>query len=276
MSAATRTPGAARPSRRASVTKADSAAVEAVEAARAAAEETAGAGQVGDYLGHDVEGERVVTHFFACTAPGYIGWRWSVTVARASRAKTVTISEVLLLPGGDALLAPAWVPWDERLRPGDLGPGDLLPTTLDDYRLAPGYTGADEAVPDPDDLAGVAYEIGLGRELVLSREGRDDAADRWYSGDGGPEAPIAQAAPAHCVTCAFLVRLGGPLAQAFGVCTNEMSPSDGRVVSYDHGCGAHSSVRMPSPDTDTGTVLDTLGSDPLGELPDSETETGHA
>ena len=44
----------------------------------------------------------------------------------------------MLLPGADALLAPEWVPWSERLRPGDLGVGDLLPTAPDDDRLVPG------------------------------------------------------------------------------------------------------------------------------------------
>ncbi len=276
MSAATPTVSPSRPSRRASATKADAAALEAVDLARAAAEEIAGADQVGDYLGDHVEGERVVTHLFASSTPGYVGWRWSVTLARASRSKVVTVSEVLLLPGADALLAPAWVPWDERVRPGDLGPGDLLPTSLDDPRLAPGYTGADEGTPDSDEIAAVAYELGLGRELVLSVEGRDEAADRWHAGEGGPDTPIAQAAPAHCATCGFLVRLGGPLAQAFGVCANEMSPSDGRVVSFDHGCGAHSSVRMPTPGQDSGTVLDTLGSDPLGAPPVTDSGPGHA
>ena len=79
---------------------------------------------------------------------GYRGWRWAVTVARASRAKIVTLDEAVLLPGPDALLAPEWVPWSERLRPGDMGPGDLLPTDAEDLRLEPGYAGEDEPLPN--------------------------------------------------------------------------------------------------------------------------------
>src|SRR5687768_18109890 len=45
---------------------------------------------------------------------------------------------------------------------------------------------------------------------------------------------------ASCSSCAYLVHLSGALRQVFGVCANEWSPSDGRVVSLDHGCGAHS------------------------------------
>ena len=145
----------------------------------------------------------------------------------------------MLLPGADALLAPAWVPWSERLKPGDLGVGDLLPTRADDVRLQPGYASTGE---DADELA--LWELGLGRTRVLSPIGRDDAVDRWYSGDHGPTAPIAEAAPAACATCGFLTLMAGTLRQIFGVCTNEYSPSDGRVVSFDHGCGAHSEVAV--------------------------------
>ncbi len=223
--------------------KADSACVAAVDTARAAAVETGGADQVGDHLGYDVEGDRVVTHYFECRASGYRGWRWSVTVARAARSKVVTVNECVLLPGPEAVLAPAWVPWEERVTPGDLGPGDLMPTTDDDPRLVPGYTGMDQ---DPDPLATkeVVDELGLGRAWVLSPLGRDQAAARWRAGDGGPDTEIARAAPAQCQTCGFMIRLSGALGRAFGVCANERTPFDGRVVSYDHGCGAHSDVRV--------------------------------
>ena len=36
--------------------------------------------------------------------------------------------------------------------------------------------------------------------------------------------------------------MAGALRRSFGVCANEWSPSDGTVVSLDHGCGAHSEV----------------------------------
>ncbi|MGI8699076.1 MAG: DUF3027 domain-containing protein, partial [Mycobacteriales bacterium] len=175
------------------------------------------------------------THFFASTDPAYLGWRWAVSVARASRARVVTVDEVVLLPGEGALVAPEWVPWSDRIRPGDLGVGDLLVTAVDDERLAPAYAAGD----DPAEEA-VALELGLGRVRVLSLDGRDDAADRWYDGAGGPAVPIAQAAPAPCGTCGFYLRLTGGLAPLFGACANEYAPDDGRVVSADHGCGAHS------------------------------------
>lgn len=234
--------------------RADDAAVKAVDLARESVVEVGGKDAVGDHLGHDVEGERLVTHYFACQLAGYVGWRWAVTVVRASRAKAVTVDECVLIPDAGAMLAPEWVPWEERVKPDDLGPGDLLPIAPDDGRLVPGYTG----VGDADELE-VINELGLGREWVLSREGRDDAAKRWYDSDGGPETDIAKAAPAPCRTCAFAIPVAGSLGSTFGVCTNERTPFDGTVISWDHGCGGHSDVRLPPPSDDTPEpVVDTL------------------
>ena len=214
--------------------KLDAVCAAAVDVARAAAVEAGGA-QVGAQVGKRAEGERVVTHSFEAAVPGYSGWYWAVTVARVSRSKAVTVDEVVLLPGESALLAPAWVPWSERLRPGDLGPGDLLPAEADDWRLVPSYVASDD--PGFDE---VAFEVGLGRARVLSREARLDTAERWYLGDGGPETAMARNAPGRCGTCGFLLPIAGSLRAGFGVCGNEMAAADGRVVSVEHGCGAHS------------------------------------
>jgi len=245
--------------------KPDTVGVAAVEHARSALLEQVDATDVGEHLGHVAEDDRVVTHLFDCRRVGYRGWRWAVTVARAPRLKSVTVDEVVLLPGDEAIVAPAWVPWKDRIKPGDLGPGDLLPPEEDDPRLVPGYLADDEVI-DADSVKAVSDEVGLGRERVLSLEGRDLAAQRWYDGSHGPSAPIAQSAPASCGTCGFLVRLAGPLSTVFGVCANAYANDDGRVVSFDHGCGAHSEARlgkrnMPAPLPEP--VLDTLTWDEL-------------
>ncbi|MFJ8465373.1 DUF3027 domain-containing protein [Streptomyces swartbergensis] len=270
---------------------------EAVDLARAAAEEAAAPGIVGEHVGLVSEGDRVVTHFFECKELGYRGWRWAVTVARASRAKIVTVDEAVLLPGPDAVLAPEWVPWSERLRPGDMGPGDLLPTDAEDLRLEPGWTGEDEpppnsvvseemaalaeaedaevtagplAVPARGSIAAVAEELGVRRARVLSRYGLHIAADRWEEAFG-PKTPMAQAAPAACVSCGFLLRIGGSLGQAFGVCANEFSPADGRVVSLAYGCGGHSEAAvMPKPPQPAPPVIDETRVDPFPLRPASD------
>jgi len=303
-----------------------------------------------------------------------VGWRWAVTVSRAARAKVVTVSESVLLPGPDSLLAPDWVPWTERVRPGDLKAGDLMPARSDDERLVPvvaiagepglldwdeddawrlgfepgagpgdefmqpeteagsghpaaaqsesGQPGPGQPRPDQPESGqpeagrpatgkpgtarpeagrpGASAETGsrartrrrsgqsrpraqsvgaLRPTRVLSAVGRDEAAIRWHGGDQGPKSALASAAPAHCLTCGFMVRLSGPLGRVFGVCANEFAPDDGKVVSVDHGCGAHSDGEMqpgvPAADTAAPTV-DELGYDMLNTgatVPESVLET---
>jgi hypothetical protein len=221
-------------------TRVDQVCADAVDLARNAVTEVEPS-MVGEHLSVVGEGDRLVTHFFECLLPGYQGWRWAVTVTRVSRSRQVTVCETVLLPGPDALLAPGWVPWHDRLQPGDLGVGDLLPTEEDDDRLIPGYLQSDDPAVEE-----VSWELGLGRPRVMSREGRMETAQRWYDGDHGPEAPIAVAAPrvARCGGCGFYLPLAGSMRQAFGVCGNVYAPDDGRVVSVDHGCGAHSEVLL--------------------------------
>ena len=179
---------------------------EVVGVARAAAVEEAGrADLVGEYLGAVAEDAVAVAAAFAAADRGYRGWYWSVTVAVIEPGQH-TISEVVLLPGERALLAPPWVPWDRRIRAGDVGAGDLLPTPLGDVRLVPGYVDSDDPA-----VKEVEYEFGFGRPRVLSREGRDDAAQRWHDGPFGPDDAVAQAAPAHCTTCGFFTPLAGLL-----------------------------------------------------------------
>ncbi|HQR26664.1 MAG TPA: DUF3027 domain-containing protein [Nocardioides sp.] len=226
--------------------KPDAVAAAAVDQAREALLAEVPAADVGDHLAAVDEGTRVVTHLFTCTRPGYRGWHWSVTVVRAARQKVVTVDEVVLVPGEEAIVAPSWIPYRERVQPGDLSPGDLLPVEEDDPRLVPTYLVGDDPLP-PEEVAQVrrvAGELGLGRVRTLSVEGRDQAAERWYDGNAGPGSPLAQAAPGSCTTCGFLVRLAGPLSELFGVCANGNANDDGRVVSFDHGCGAHSEVTL--------------------------------
>src|SRR5690625_7213956 len=70
--------------------------------------------------------------------PGSRGWSWVAVLARARRAKFATVAETALLPGDDALLAPEWEPWSERLKPEDIGADDMLPYKGYDERLVPG------------------------------------------------------------------------------------------------------------------------------------------
>jgi hypothetical protein len=203
-----------------------------------------GGDPVGAHVAVEVEDASAATHYFESNYPGYVGWRWAVTVAFAGPGEPVTVSEVVLLPGPDALTAPEWVPWSDRVRPGDLGAGDLLPSGPDDPRLAPGYLANDDPTVET-----LAREVGLGRTRVLSREGRLQTAERWHGGEFGPGSEIARMAPASCGTCGFLLQLAGSLSGTFGVCANEVSPADGHVVHIEFGCGAHSEAEVDTSST---------------------------
>jgi len=252
----------------------DQACAEAVDLARDAIVAVVGAAQVGDHLGVQADGERIVTHLFDCADPAYVGWTWAVTVVRAPRAKAVTVSETVLLPGSGALLAPDWVPWQDRLRPGDLGVGDLLPAPPDDERLVSLVVleGADAVTDwfDGGTDTGPAEPAELpapGRSRVLSAIGRETASERWYASEHGPRTPLAHAAPAHCVSCGFFVPLSGELGRLFGACANAYAPDDGRVVSADHGCGAHSEAMVDAVAARAvAPVIDEFGYD-LVDLP---------
>lgn len=213
---------------------------QSVELARGALIETTREENVGEYLGLIVEGERLITHAFESLLAGYSGWFWTVTLTRLPRSSKVTIDEISLLPGNDALLAPAWIPWAERLRPQDVSPTDRLPYRSDDSRLEEGFEATGE---DADQLAD--FELGLGRKRVLSREGREEAYKRWYASEHGPKTAGTRAARAKCSTCGFFIPMAGSARNLFGVCANEWSTDDGKVVSLDHGCGAHSETDVP-------------------------------
>ncbi|WP_137123099.1 DUF3027 domain-containing protein [Segeticoccus rhizosphaerae] len=239
--------------------KMDAVLAAAVDLAREAAESIAEDGTVGEHLGVTMDADRLATHYFDCTARAYPGWRWAITIARAPRARIATVCETNLVPGEDALLSPEWLPYDQRLAPGDIGAGDVTPYVEEDPRLEPGF----EATGDEDVDEMAQWELGLGRPRVLSAEGRDEAAQRWYDGEHGPQAAVAKEAPAPCSTCGFFVPMAGALRSFFGVCANAWSPSDGRVVSLDHGCGAHSEVDVvrPEPVAVEPVVLDEYAMD---------------
>ena len=211
----------------------------AVDQARQAIIEFSG-DTVGAYLGLSLEDDAAATHRFLATLPGYGGWQWAVVMAACPGADHATISEVVLVPGPTALLAPPWLPREQRVAPGDLGPGDLLAPLADDPRLVPGFLATGDPLIDD-----TAFEVGFGRRRVLSAFGRDDAAQRWHDGDHGPDAAMARSTKRVCRDCGFMVPLAGALGAMFGVCCNALS-ADGQVVDYSYGCGAHSDTPAPA------------------------------
>ena len=205
-------------------------------------EEAADKARVGNYLSVEFDDEdRIANYLFEANLPGYLGWRWSVSIAKIDSDSSPTVCDVVLIPGPDALLAPKWIPYADRLQPGDVGVGDIVPSNPDDTRLVPGFA----ALPQDEELnPAQLWELGLGRLRVLSIEGRDQASKRWHEGDRGPNSELARMAPKPCGSCGFFLPIAGSMRSAFGVCANAISPEDARVVSVDHGCGAHSEATV--------------------------------
>ena len=154
-----------------------------------------------------------------------------------------------------------------------------LPAGEDDDRLVPlvmlagdnavvdWYLDGPPEIADPLGAHQAPTPVFPGRARVLSLDGRDETAERWYDGEHGPHAPVARAAPATCASCGFFVPLSGVLGQVFGGCANAYAPDDGRIVSGDHGCGAHSEATLAETQNQAASpVIDEFGYD-LVDLP---------
>jgi hypothetical protein len=160
--------------------------------------------QVGGFVSVDFDDDnRVATYLFEANLAGYKGWRWCITIAKVDTDAQPTICDVVVLPGPDALRAPEWIPYRDRILPGDVGVGDIVPSSLDDTRLVAGQ----QALPQDEELdTAMAIELGLGRARVLSIEGRDQAAKRWYDGERGPNAPLPSQHQSHVTAADSLFR----------------------------------------------------------------------
>jgi hypothetical protein len=90
-------------------------AVEQKNLAKAALIEDAGIKNVGNFIGVTEVDKGLATFLFENNKKGYLGWRWSVTIFQDKKNQPATVSEIVLLPGDDSLIAPDWVPWSERL-----------------------------------------------------------------------------------------------------------------------------------------------------------------
>jgi hypothetical protein len=151
----------------------------AVDVARAAVEGIAPAEQIGPHIGARSEGDRLVTHLFESKLPGYLGWQWYAVLTRNSRSKVVTVDELGLLPSEESILAPAWVPWAERVRPEDEQPEEAAEEGPADEAPA---QGSEDAQRD----AGAEAGSGDSTDDAGSGDSTDDA-------DAAEERPVNEA-----------------------------------------------------------------------------------
>ena len=72
-------------------------------------------GSFGDFVDEKQVEKGAIDVRFTCTMRGYDGWHWVVTLTQPDKRKEPMVAEVNLMAGENALLAPEWVPWAERL-----------------------------------------------------------------------------------------------------------------------------------------------------------------
>ena len=94
--------------------------------------------------------EGVVTVSFASLLPGYPGWMWQVNLSDGEGGAWGVL-ETHLVPGPEALVAPDWVPWADRLDEYRRSEAERLEAEADDVD----EDDVDEDDLDDDDLDGV-------------------------------------------------------------------------------------------------------------------------
>lgn len=163
------------------------------EFAQEAARLTGGRRAVGDYIRTDEEEPGLRSYIFQSTLRGYVGWFWSVTIYQPE-GQEPTISEVVMMPGTESLVAPNWVPWSERLADYKALQAELEAQAAleaeEAAALAEGSEEADEEdedeeevelefvdVPDEDSIEQAEEKLLASTEFDVEGESEDDAED---------------------------------------------------------------------------------------------------
>jgi hypothetical protein len=158
-------------------------ALEQKDFARTALIEAAGRSKVGNFIEVFEEEGGVATFLFENNQKGYVGWRWSITIFQADKKSAATVSEIVLLPGPDSLVAPDWVPWSERLADYkalqlELEKQAALEAEDDDDELEDDSEETEEAEEVPEELAAEAVDEELAvANLEVSESAEDDSED---------------------------------------------------------------------------------------------------
>ena len=189
------------------VFEADEVLIGATDQARAALELITPADTIGEQLGYIVEGEHVLSLLFECLMSGYPGWHWTVSVSRVDTDSEPQVLETELMPGDDALLAPEWVPWSDRLADskvaeelaaaGLVGSDDDDDDSDDDEDDSDDDDDEDDESAESDDAADDGVDvldgIDVDEALAASKQDETEAAEAEAQADGGAPQPPAQA-----------------------------------------------------------------------------------
>ena len=140
--------------------------------------------KVGNFVEVIEEGDGLASYLFENNQKGYVGWRWSVTIFQAESAEP-TVSEIVLMPGPDSLVAPDWVPWSERLADYKALQLELEKQAAldaeeaeDDTDIDSDESGSDEEEVEAEDSAEESAESELAvANLEEGEDAQDDSED---------------------------------------------------------------------------------------------------
>lgn len=145
-----------------------------LELAKAAAADFAKPNALGDFVESVEEEPGVTTFMWQSTHAGYLGWRVAAIVAHFGGDEPATVSEVLLVPGADALVAPDWVPWSERLADYQALQAELEKQAALDAELA-AVEGDDSEDADDEDADAEDTEVEDSLEESDDQEAEADS-----------------------------------------------------------------------------------------------------
>ncbi|WP_382303897.1 DUF3027 domain-containing protein [Herbiconiux sp. UC225_62] len=172
-----------------------------VDLARAALLEITPAASIGDVVGSIADEDHVLSLHFESKLAGYPGWHWTVTVSRVDESSEPTVLEIEMLPGENALIAPDWVPWSERLAEYTLAQELAEATAADGESDDDDLDDDDSDDPDADEDDDHDLDDGLDLddgididdhvtdddELEAAAEAEESAADDEPEGDDEPD-----------------------------------------------------------------------------------------
>jgi hypothetical protein len=142
--------------------------------AEKAAKESAPVSGVGKFLGVVKEESNVVSYRFEAKVKGYEGWEWNVVVFEGRKPSPATVSEVVMLPGKNSIVAPPWLPWSERKAE--------LDKSLEEDSAVPDLVVAEEAEGDSEDAGqSPPRRKGLLKRLVQKKDGKKSKKPRKRS-----------------------------------------------------------------------------------------------
>lgn len=142
--------------------------------AKKAATEVAPSGGVGKFLGVVEEESNIVSYRFEAKIRGYEAWEWNVVVFQGKKSSPATVSEIVMLPGKDSIVAPPWLPWSERRAEPD--------QSLASDSAVSDLVVAEEAEGDPEDAGqSPPRREGLLKRLIQKKDGKKSKKPRKRS-----------------------------------------------------------------------------------------------